>query len=225
MPIFVRRRFACSASSRAGPRPALTLRAGTSTRPARSRRRELFGGHPDRDRVVHVAVGEPLDRGRDGGREQRRLTARGPDPQDALDVLDEAEVEHLVRLVEHHIASDARSSDPREIRSSVRPTVATTTCAPAQPRLLRLHRLAAEHRDHLDRQVLGVGAQRLGHLDAQLAGRGEHERLGSSTPDRGTGASAARRPRSSGAGLRLADHVPAREQLRIACSWIGVGSS
>ena len=37
--------------------------------------RELLRRHPDRDRVVHVAVGEPLDRRRDRRREQRGLPA------------------------------------------------------------------------------------------------------------------------------------------------------
>ena len=179
--------------------------------------RELLRRDPDGDRVVHVAVGEPLDRGRDRGREQRRLPTGRADPQDSLDVLDEAR-DRASRRPRRGPRSGRMPgpASPAMIRSSVRPTVATTTCAAcAQPRLLGRDRLAAEHRDDLDRQVLGVGAQGLGDLDAELAGRGEDERLGLvGAPGRGTGASAVRSGSLAGPGLRLADHVVAGEELR-----------
>ena len=62
--------------------------------------------------------------------------------------------------------------------------------------------------------MLGVGAQRLGHLDAELAGRRQHDRLGVL----GVGVEVleqrqAEGGRLAGPGLRLADHVVAGEQL------------
>jgi hypothetical protein len=80
--------------------------------------------------------------------------------------------------------------------------------------LLGAHRLPPENGDHLDLQVLGIGPQRLCYLDAQLSSRGQ---------DKGLGLLRFRievlehrqseRCRLAGAGLGLADHVPAREQL------------
>ena len=84
-----------------------------------------------------------------------------------------------------------------------------------QPRRLVADRRAAEHGHDLDALLLAVGAQRLGHLDAQLARRRQDERLHLGVvgvdvleqrqPERG---------RLAGAGLRLADHVAALEQRR-----------
>src|SRR6266567_1267034 len=45
------------------------------------------------------------DRRRHGRGEQRRLATAGAQPEDLLDVLQEAEVEHLVGLVEHDVAA------------------------------------------------------------------------------------------------------------------------
>jgi hypothetical protein len=62
--------------------------------------------------------------------------------------------------------------------------------------------------------MLGVGAHRLGHLDAELPGRGEHEGLGLGVV--GVEILEHRQPEGGGlaaAGLRLADHVVAGEQL------------
>ena len=100
--------------------------------------------------------------------------------------------------------------------SITRPTVPTTTCAscfsrdawsrigaPPKTATTSMPRLAA------------VGAQRLGHLDAQLARRREHQRL-----DRGSDGIEVVEQRQAeggglaGAGLRLADHVPSLQQQR-----------
>ena len=104
----------------------------------------------------------------------------GTDPQDSLDVVDEAQVEHLVGFVEHDVSRRCRArATPARSGRAFRPTVATTTCAASRSReLLGGDGLAAEHREHLDVEVLGVCAERLGHLDAELAGRREDERLG-----------------------------------------------
>ena len=159
---------------------------------------ELLRGHLDRHRLVHVLLGQARDRRRHRRREEAGLAARRAHAEDPLDVLDEAEVEHLVGLVEDHVAG--RGEDQRAARDQVHhpPDGGDDDVgAPAQPRLLGRDRRAAEDRDDLDVEVLGVGAQRLGHLDAELAGRGQDDRLRlAAEPGRGTGAAAARRRRS-----------------------------
>ena len=52
-------------------------------------------------RLVHEGAGQRDDRVRHGRREQHRLTVVGDLPEDPLDVGQEAQVEHLVGLVEH----------------------------------------------------------------------------------------------------------------------------
>ena len=136
--------------------------------------------------------------------------------EDLLDVLEEAEVEHLVGLVEHEVA--ARVQDERVAREQVEHAADRADDdlrALLELRLLRADRRAAEDGDRVDAAVLAVGAQRLRHLDAELAGRREHERLrvgilGVDEVDhrQAEGGGLAR------AGLGLADHVLAVEQVR-----------
>ena len=54
----------------------------------------------DPHRVGQERVGEALDLGRHGRREEQRLAGEGEDLADALDVRDEAHVEHAVGLVD-----------------------------------------------------------------------------------------------------------------------------
>ena len=93
------------------------------------RRLDLHG-----DRVVAGS-------GRRGGGSRRGIVAEnsavwrppGVRPKDPLDVLEEAEVEHLVGLVEHDDSGTTCSiSEWREMRSSTRPTVPTTICPPSR---------------------------------------------------------------------------------------------
>ena len=177
---------------------------------------QLLRRDPDRRRVVHVALGELLDRRRHRRREERRLAPARAHPQDLLDVLDEAEVEHLVGLVEDDVAG--RGEDQRAPRHQVHHPADggdDDVGAGAQLRLLGADRGAAEDGDDLDVEVLGVGAQRLRHLDAELAGRRQDDRLHLVV----VGVEVLQQRQAeggglAGAGLRLADHVVAAEQLR-----------
>ena len=65
----------------------------------RGRRVRRLGA--DVGRLVHERAGQRDDRVRHGRREQHRLPLVGDLAQDALDVGQEAQVEHLVGLVEH----------------------------------------------------------------------------------------------------------------------------
>ena len=94
---------------------------------------------PDVRRLVHERAGQRDDRARHGRREQHRLPLGGDLPQDALDVGQEAQVEHLVGLVEHQHRQPAELQVALLGRSSSRPGVPTTTSTPALQRLdLRL---------------------------------------------------------------------------------------
>jgi hypothetical protein len=59
--------------------------------------------HLDRHRVLQVAVGQPLDFGRKGGREQQCGALLGQKAQDALQIRQKADVQHAVGLVQHHV--------------------------------------------------------------------------------------------------------------------------
>jgi hypothetical protein len=170
--------------------------------------------HLDRLRVVHPLLGQAPDLRRHRGREQSRLAAGRAAPQDGLDVLEEAEVEHLVGLVEHHVARvgqhevmaihhvhHAADGSDHHVR------------ALAQERRLVADRRAAEDRHDVDALALAVRAQRLGDLDAQLARRREHQRLHLRAPRIDVlEQRQAERGGLAGAGLRLADHVAPGEQ-------------
>jgi hypothetical protein len=167
-------------------------------------------------RVVEVAVGQRADRRRHRRAEQRRLAAVGRHVQDALDVLEEAQVEHLVGLVQDDEA--AAVQDERRALGEVehapdRPD--DDVAAGAQLRLLGADRRATEDGDDVDALALAVGADRLGHLDAQLTRRGEDQRL--HLADRRIDVledGQAEGRGLAGAGLRLADHVPPLEHRR-----------
>jgi hypothetical protein len=130
------------------------------------------------DRVVEVAVGQRPDRRRHRRAEQRGLAAVGRQRQDPLDVLEEPEVEHLVGLVEDDEA--ALGEVQRRARDEVEHAADGAdddVAAGAELGLLRADGRAAEGGDDVDALALAVGADRLGHLDAQLARRREHEAL------------------------------------------------
>ena len=77
----------------------------------------VLGLDLDVRRVVEVAVGELADRRRHRRAEQRGLAAVRRQREDPLDVLEEAEVEHLVGLVEDDEA--ARAEVQRGARDEV----------------------------------------------------------------------------------------------------------
>ena len=131
--------------------------------------RELLGGNADRDRVVHMALGELRNRRGHRRREKPCLPTRRAHPQDLLDVLDEPQVEHLVGLVEDDEANRGQHQDVARDQVHHAPDRGHHHLRPGAKagRLLR-DRLAAEHGDDLDVHVLGVRAERLRDLDAEL---------------------------------------------------------
>ncbi len=91
----------------------------------------FLAGDFEPDGAALVASRETGDPGRDGRREQQRAPLRRGGLQDELDVLAEAEVQHLVSLVEDHRARAGEHELPRSMWSRMRPGVPTTMSAPA----------------------------------------------------------------------------------------------
>ena len=131
--------------------------------------------------------------------------------------IDEAHLQHLVRLVEHqhrelrevqgaavHVVDDAPGRSHHDVHAA------------PQGIQLRLIALAAINGQHVKAgEVRGVALKRLRHLQRELAGRHQHQHLGIASVgidarQRGQG----ERGRLAGAGLGLAKHVGTREQHR-----------
>ena len=146
---------------------------------ARGVDRAVLGSHHD---VLRLAIHEPIADAQDGvghgGAEEGRLPAARASRQDGLDVDDEAHVEHAVGLVQDH------GVDP------VQPQLAATDqvehpsrradhhrCPLLEGGDLALHARAAIDRHRADVAEDADAADLLGHLDAQLTGRRQHQRL------------------------------------------------
>ncbi len=198
---------------------------------------ELLGVRDRRARVVrrrgadvrglrHVAAGEADDRARHGGREQHRLAPDRKHVDDLLDVGQEAQVEHLVCLVEDQ-ALDVLQVQlllPGEVEQPAR-GADDHIDALLQGLDLGLVGPAAVDRRHAHVAGLAGRQEVVGHLLAQLArgdddeglrGVGEVLGLGASGLDIGGDGDAleereAEAQRLAGAGLGLADDVRARE--------------
>ena len=133
---------------------------------------------------------------------------------DLLDVGEEAEVEHLVGLVEHHLAHVLQREQALRGEVEESPGRADDDLRAGLELLdLALVRLAAVDRHDLRGPVRGGELEVLGHLHAELAGRHDDERLDAAL---GVVAEAlddreAEPEGLAGAGLRLADDVLARE--------------
>ncbi len=186
-------------------------------------------GGSDVGRLAHVAAGEADDLARHGRREQQGLPLRRQHGDDLLDVRQEAEVEHLVGLVQ-----DQRA-DPGEVQLLLAGQVEQTARgadddvdALAQSLDLRLVGTAAVDGEHADVADLAGGLQVVGDLGAQLAGRHHDQCLrglgelllgGAAGVDVGAhddplDQRQAETERLAGAGLGLADDVVAGQRDR-----------
>ena len=171
-------------------------------------------------------AGQRDDRVRHRGREQHRLPRVGDLPQDALDVGQEAEVEHLVGLVEHQHGDAAQLQVALlgEVEQAAR-GADHDVGARAQRLDLRLVGAAAVDRHHRQLavacgQVLRGACEVAGHLQAQFAGGHDDQRA------RGARQRAFRvagdplkqghteREGLAHAGAGLADEVVARQRKR-----------
>lgn len=135
-------------------------------------------GRPDVDRVGHEPARQRDDRAGHRGREKLRVPDGGDLREDLLDVGEEAEVEHLVGLVEHDLGR------VRQVEQSLVVQVdEATRCADDDLRAclelidLALVRLAAVDGHDAGRAPRGEHVDVLVDLDAQFAGRDDDQRL------------------------------------------------
>ena len=138
----------------------------------------LAGLGADVHRVAHVGARERDDRGRHGGREQHRLPGLGGLLEQPLHVGQEAEVEHLVGLVEDerlHVG-DVERAAVHQVDEAARRTDHDVD-AGGEGVELRLVGHAAVDGEHADAAVLAGHRQVLADLERELAGRGHDQRL------------------------------------------------
>src|SRR3954453_2607414 len=175
---------------------------------------------PDVRRLGHEGPGQRDDRAGHRRREQHRLSLVRDHGEDPLDVGQEAQVQHLVGLVEDedlHLAQDqvallgqveqpARSADD-------------DLDAALQRRDLRLERTTAVDGLHPDAALGAGGGEVAGDLHAELTGEDDDQRLRDAVAALGRRDDPlqhrdAEAEGLAGAGARLADEVVARERQR-----------
>ncbi len=139
-----------------------------------------FGGFGTNvHRLIHVLARQRDDRSRHRGREQHRLARRRRLGQNRFHVRQEAQVEHLVGLVEHERV------DIRQVKIAAVHQIQNTTGrtddnvdALIERFELRFVRNATVNREVADVEVLRGSLDIARHLDRQFACRCDDERLG-----------------------------------------------
>ena len=125
---------------------------------------------------VQEGVGDPLDLGGHGGAEEQRLAGEGRQLEDALDIGDEAHVQHAVGLVDDHdlnagqqqlaaldmVQQAARGGD-QHVHAAVDQLV------------LFAEADAADQQRLGQAGVLGIGVEILGHLGGQFTRGAQHQ--------------------------------------------------
>jgi hypothetical protein len=163
-------------------------------RPVAARRRELDQALLDRVGrrglardldplgVRQEGVGDPLDLGRHGGGEEQRLAGEGHKAEDALDIGDEAHVEHAVGLVDdHHLDVRQDQLAAFEMVEQAAGRGDQDIDALVDQRVLLLEADAADQERLGELHVLGIGVEVLRHLRGQFPRRaqeGQHELRG-----------------------------------------------
>ncbi len=138
----------------------------------RIRARDLDG-----DGILQVALREASDLRREGGREQQRLPLLGQVGQDALQVRQEADVEHAVGLVEHDVLDLVQHAVLRlDVVEQAAGRGDQHLDAAAQLLGLRLDVDPAEDHDRAQQGVARVALDVVGDLVGQLARRRDHQR-------------------------------------------------
>lgn len=187
----------------------------------------------DRFGVAQHAVGQRLDRLREGGREQQVLPLRRQLREDAAQFLGEAQVEQAVGLVEHQRGD--RVEPQRVVLDQVEQPARRgddQVGTAAQAHELRIDRHAAE--DHRDAQPVGQCArevaQGLADLGRELARGHQHQRA---KPALTPAESAASRCSSGSENAAVLPEPVWAEPRRsrpcriagMAAAWIAVGSA
>ena len=182
----------------------------------------------DPRRRMQEGVGDPLDLRGHRGREEQRLAREGRQLEYALDIRDEAHVEHPVGLVDDHdlhIGQDQFATLEMVEQAAWRRDQHVD--ALVDQLVLLAERHAADQQRTGQLGVLGVEVEVLGDLGCQFAGRAENERA--RHPGAGAAPTQQRQHRQgeagglAGPGLRDAEHVLAFERGRNGASLNGRG--
>ena len=191
------------------------------------------GRHRDLDRIAQELVRELADRLGHGRREEQRLALLGEQRHDALERVDEAQVEHLVGLVEHEDL-DVLERQRALVDQVEQPAGGGDEDVDARLELadLAVDRHAAEHGDGRQAQPLAIGVHALGDLAGELARRREHQHAATARRARlGVLLEIVERGQAeggglAGAGLRDAEQVAAlhqrRDRLRLDRGGLGI---
>ena len=179
---------------------------------------------------MQEVVDEALDLRRHGRREEQRLAGEGEKLADALDIRDEAHVEHAVGFV------DDQDLDAVEQKLAAREMVEQAAWrgdhhvgAAVELAVLILVGHPADQERHGQIVVLAENFEMLGNLRRKLA-RGREDQRARHAGSR----PASLEPRQhrqdeggrlAGAGLGDAEHVATATACGTACAWMGVGVS
>ena len=140
------------------------------------RRGRVVALGPDVGRLPHVTAGQRDDFPGHGRGEQHRLARRRGEPDDPLHVGQEAEVEHLVRLVEHQGSHRAQVQMPLLGQVEQPSRGADDDVNASRQRVdLRLVGAAAVQGRDLDAHVDRGDPKVVGHLNGQFPGRHDHQ--------------------------------------------------
>ena len=175
-----------------------------------------LGADGDLGGIPQVLLGDAADLRRHRGREEHHLALAGELLKHPLHVVDEAHPEHLIGLVEHQ---GAQLREIERVLAHVihHPARGAHHDVDATAELLDLLAEigAAVDRQHLHPpQAGGIGADRLGHLQRQFAGGGEHQHLGVALVEVESGQQGQTEGRGlAGAGLGLPHQVAAEQQF------------
>ena len=163
--------------------------------------------------------GDPGDLRRHGGGEEQRLPGEGHELEDALDVGDEAHVEHAVGLVDDHdLHAGQHQLAALEVVEQAAGRGDQHVDAAVDELVLVLEADAADQQRHRELHVGGVFLELLGHLGGELARRREHQAPRHAGPGAALGEVGDHRQHEgaglAGAGLGDAEHVAAFERVR-----------
>ena len=175
--------------------------------------------HGDLFRVHQERVGQAPDLRRHGCREEQRLPNLRDEAHDALDVGDEAHVEHAVRLIDHQ-EFGVRQQDLAAIDQVEEAPGCRDQHVDAAVEFLLLigEALAADQQRHAELVVvLSVGLEGLRYLCCELASRLQDQRARHARAGATSGQNIEHREREPGrlasAGLGAAQNVAAHEHV------------
>ena len=130
----------------------------------------------DLDRLAQVAAHHVRDARRDGGREEDRLALLGNRPEDLLEVLGEAHVEHLVGLVEDEDGDAVQAEGlARQVIDGAAGRGDDDVRAALQRVQLPRDRLPAVDGQDAGAEIAPVAVDRLRDLDGELTCRHQDE--------------------------------------------------